>query len=205
MHFLLHYPDIIQEMGPIVYMSMMRCENKHKSLKNIGRKSNNFKNITKTISSRNEAEFVYNGFTYKNEFKFGKISHVNLTEFDHNDTRDIASIFDKNAKPNEIQWFKMNDITYRRGFAILIDDSIYSIERILITGEKYYLLCHRFNSLSFCSFTHSILVEKYEPKIEKMIEFEQLTHKISYEVKCVNGNHHVFVTTLDVAKAKPIQ
>lgn len=189
---------------------MMRFENKHKSLKNIGRKSNNFKNITKTISTRNEAEYIHNGFTYKNEFKSGKISQVNFTKFDDDDKEIIAPIFNQNETLNEIQWFKVNDITYKKGLVILIDNFIYSIERIFVIDRKFHLFCHRFNSLSFCSFTHSILVEKSRILVEKsyktvgnLIDFEQLTHKRSYELKCVEDKYHVYVTTLDVARAKP--
>lgn len=204
MHFLLHYPEIIREMGPVVYMSMMRFESKHKSLKNISKTANNFKNITQTISNRNEAQFVYNGFTYKNEFEFGKSTKASLTDFDDNDKIILAPIFNQNETQNEIQWFKMNSITYRRGFAIVIDGSIYSIERILISGENRYLLCYRLNCLTFCSYTHSFLVKKCEETDRKMIELEQLQCKRTYEVKFINGNYHIFASTLDICKTEQI-
>lgn len=192
-------------MGPVVFMSMMRFESKHKSLKTLCKKGNNFKNITKTISTRNEAEFIYNGFTYKNEFKFGKNSRVHLTDFDHNDRIILAPIANQIETFSEIQWFKMNDITYRRGRALLIDNFIYSIERILDIDEKCYLLCHPFNLITFCSFTHSIIVEKCEGTNVKIIEFEKLTHKRSFEVKCVNSEYHVFAATLEISNVKNFQ
>lgn len=39
-HILTHYPEIIREMGPVLHMSMLRYEAKHKSLKNIAKRGN---------------------------------------------------------------------------------------------------------------------------------------------------------------------
>lgn len=49
-HFLTHYRTVIQLMGPIAHMSMMRFESKHKFFKDRIRRSNNFININKSLA-----------------------------------------------------------------------------------------------------------------------------------------------------------
>lgn len=198
LHLVLHYPQLIREMGPVAPMSMMKFESAHKSLKTIGKKAGNFKNITKTISYRKEAEFIYNGFTYQNELKFGKMSTIDLTMFSHSDKEAINVFVEENEEIVEVDWFKMNGLKYRRGLAMIINGFVYSIENILIINEKCYFLCYRFDSVVFHSFTHSIVVER-GAKIEvSVFEFEQLTQKQPYEIKDVNGKYHIFATTLNV-------
>lgn len=185
-------------MGPVAYMSMMSFESEHKSLKTFGRNANNFKNITKTIAYKKEAEFVYNGFTYQNKLSFGKVLATDLASFSDDERAAISPLLEPNEHPNEVQWFKMNGLTYRRGLAMIIDYCVCSIERILIMNEKCFLYCHRFDSLTFCSFTHSIVVEKGSNTNVKLFEFEKMTKKQLYEIKCVNGKYHIFAATLDV-------
>lgn len=117
-HFLLHYPRIIREMGPVAHMSMMRFEGALKSMKTLGRNAHNFKNIAKTIAYKKEAEFVYNGFTYKDELKFGKILPTDLATLSDSDRATFAHLLEQNEIPEEVQWFTLNGLTYRRGLAI---------------------------------------------------------------------------------------
>ena len=53
-HFLSHYPDCYKNYGPLIGLWAMRMESKHTYLKGVIRASKNFKNVTKTISSRHK-------------------------------------------------------------------------------------------------------------------------------------------------------
>lgn len=50
-HFMTHYGEIIRRCGPIVHMSTMRFEMKHKELTKVMKHKNNFRNVTKTIAT----------------------------------------------------------------------------------------------------------------------------------------------------------
>lgn len=159
-HFLLHYASIIREMGPVIHMSMIRYESKHKSLKNIAKRGNNFINITKTISVRSQAELVFQGFTYCDEIDCGKISRKNLSLFNELEQHVVAQIVENNNILCEIEWFKCNNFTYRRNFAVLFENQFHEINRILVVDDRYYLLCSSFYFEQSDSFTHSLILKK---------------------------------------------
>lgn len=53
-HYLIHYPRLIEEYEPLIRHWCMRYEAKHQYFKNMAFKSRNFINIAKTISSRHQ-------------------------------------------------------------------------------------------------------------------------------------------------------
>jgi hypothetical protein len=53
-HFLLHYPDLTLQCGPLIRLWTLRFEGKHSYFKNCGRTAKNFINITKTQSEKHQ-------------------------------------------------------------------------------------------------------------------------------------------------------
>ena len=53
-HILCHYPTLIEELGPMKHIQTIRLESKHKFMKNIAKHCQNFKNITKTLSTKHQ-------------------------------------------------------------------------------------------------------------------------------------------------------
>lgn len=148
-HLLLHYPGIIREMGPIIHMSMMRYEAKHKALKTTAKRGNNYINITKTISMRHQAELVYKGYTYSNEIDCGKISRRDILDFNAQEREIVEKILEKEEMLCEIQWYQINNFTFRKHLAILHDKQFHEIDRILIVNDKYFFLCINLEFLEF--------------------------------------------------------
>ncbi|XP_075741514.1 uncharacterized protein LOC142791002 [Rhipicephalus microplus] len=54
LHFLVHYPRLINELGPLKQYWCMRYEAKHQYLKSIAVRNQNFRNICKTIAGRHQ-------------------------------------------------------------------------------------------------------------------------------------------------------
>lgn len=188
-------------MGPVRYMATQVFERRHKTLKNLSRRANNFKNITKTLSYRNQAELVYNGFTYIDDLDCGKLSTLNTETLDHNELSLITSVPKADETIYEIQYFKLNNFVYREGTAILVENQFCVIERIVVIGVQYYFLCHPLDYLNFHKFTHSLIVDKMSANNARVIDVNDLSHKTPYEVKNLNGNFHIFADTLDVKNA----
>lgn len=200
-HLVLHYPGIIEEMGPLCHMNMMRFESKHKSLKNIVMHGKNFINITKTISFRSQAELLYKGFTYCDEIDCGKISRVDISSFDEVDQSILSQVLFEGDHLCEIEWFKCNDLTFRKGFAVLHGDFFHRIDRILVANDKYFLFSSRLKFTRFDSFTHSLIIEEITPPIHDLILFDDLNFKKPYEIKFVEKQFFIFAETLDVCRA----
>lgn len=58
-HYMRHYPDLCFEYGPLSHLSTLRFEGKHSYFERIILGSQNFKNITKTVSKKHEMRQVY--------------------------------------------------------------------------------------------------------------------------------------------------
>nr|XP_023659190.1 uncharacterized protein LOC111839475 [Paramormyrops kingsleyae]XP_023659191.1 uncharacterized protein LOC111839475 [Paramormyrops kingsleyae] len=58
-HYLLHYPQLITEFGPLIRLWTLRFESKHSFFKRCARKLHNFKNICKTVAERHQLFQAY--------------------------------------------------------------------------------------------------------------------------------------------------
>ncbi|XP_064479840.1 uncharacterized protein LOC135393295 [Ornithodoros turicata] len=54
LHFLVHYPRFIMELGPLSQFWSMRFEPKHQTFKSLAAKTKNFRNICRTLASRHQ-------------------------------------------------------------------------------------------------------------------------------------------------------
>ncbi|KAH8019656.1 hypothetical protein MRX96_033905 [Rhipicephalus microplus] len=54
LHFLIHYPRLISELGPLKQYWCMRYEAKHQYMKTIAQRNQNFRNICKSIAERHQ-------------------------------------------------------------------------------------------------------------------------------------------------------
>lgn len=199
-HIMVHYPSIYREMGPIAHMNMMRFESKHKSLKNIAQRGKNFINITKTLSVQCQAELVFNGFTYCDQIDCGKIFRIDALKLTKHEQEIIGEILIENEMLCEIEWLKCNNFTYRKGCAILHDNSFFEVDRILVLHDKYFFLCSKYQFRQFCSFTNSLIVEKSFNSIQSLISFNQLIFKKPYDINIFEKKCFIFAETLDVCQ-----
>ena len=53
-HYLLHYPWLIDQFGPLIYVWTMRFESKHRFFKRTAKACNNYKNLQKSLSERHQ-------------------------------------------------------------------------------------------------------------------------------------------------------
>lgn len=58
-HYLLHYPFLITQFGPLIKMWTMRCASKHSHFSKCARNCQNFKNLTHTLAEHNQLYQAY--------------------------------------------------------------------------------------------------------------------------------------------------
>lgn len=66
-HYLLHYPFLIMQFGPLVRMWTMRCESKHSYFRKCAINCQNFKNLTLTLSQRHQLFQAYQSTGIRND------------------------------------------------------------------------------------------------------------------------------------------
>lgn len=192
-HFTTHYSGVIRAMGPLKQMSMIRFESKHKTLKNYVKRTNNFRNINKSLAIKHQQIMSRCKNTYDQKISSGKKTKTvnisvlgNITEISDNDV-----IY-------EIKWLQYNSFRFRPGLLILHRKLLYEIEKLMIVNDEYYVLCFQYESVNFDTFLNGLKVNKLEPKKFAFNKFDSLEKKILYEKKKLNGDLYVTADTLDL-------
>jgi len=80
-HHLLHYPDIIREIGPLKQFWVMRFEAKHRFAKRIANNICNFRNICKSVAERYQLSMIdsFKGSYYSDSIDTSDSEVVNVT------------------------------------------------------------------------------------------------------------------------------
>lgn len=195
-----HYATIIRKMGPIKPMSMVRFEGKHKALKAYAVQTQNFINITKTISERHQQHNCMTEKIFTDRFDHGKtVKPIDIQFFDDHENLFIANNICNNEKLLlETPWLSYNSFNYKLGFFIFAENCLFKIEKILIYSSEYYLLCNRFEFIKYDSFLNSIEIKENEPVSVGFFKFNSLESKFVYESKKLSGRIYIILETLDL-------
>ncbi|CAG9773530.1 unnamed protein product [Ceutorhynchus assimilis] len=136
-HWLLHYPRIISEVGPLCYLSSIRYEAFHKIAKTNAHVVFNRRNIIYTLAIRHQLKLSYRLLSKKgfdDELTIGAMeSHISeIEDFD-------ISLIENNVTHESflISWFKRNGIKFSKNMCIQINrdefgDPVFGLIRFII-------------------------------------------------------------------------
>lgn len=177
-HFMLHYREIINKIGPLSSTSSIRYEAKHKQLKDIAKNINNHINLPYTLASRLQLKVAHRMMSEvgtEDNVEIGKLYVLeNLPAENYNFLDDLLvsqSLYTERYKINGIQ-YKINDI-------ITID----YIDENPIFGVIINILINKDNSN--CSFCY----KKLRTKVFDL-------HFRAYEVELTNDKDHIKIEKL---------
>lgn len=203
-HFLLHYVRIICLMGNLKSMSMMRYESKHKSLKQIAKIGNNFKNITKTMVTMHQQTTITNKESYMDVFSNGLKTVLPKNFIDLNESM-LIDRFNLNENLFELKWFSYFEFKYKCGLFIFVDNILCEITRILNQAKDFYFIIKEFKVVSFSKCLNSANIEPKNPSIERIVQFSELEHKQVYEKKTVNNCYYIIIDSLETQRCMNLQ
>lgn len=199
-HFLLHYPDVIRKMGPVIHFWSMRIEAKHKFFTDTMRKKKNFKNPTKTMASHHQysmckAPHIVNEIKVSN--KSSQFS--NTMQFEKYEGLIKSSLGEDVSSIRVHKFAKYNSIEYREGSLIITENKINEIVHILTKNSKIVFICEPQNVLKSDDFLNSFILEK-EIDNAFVLDFASIEKKVVYDKIYHDENFHVIVSTLDLCK-----
>jgi len=196
MHFALHYPKIMNEIGPLCHVSCMRFESYHRIFKNTIKNVNCRKNLLKTclfkLRMRYANLFMNFRSFFDSNFKTGKLNEV---------TRDIIlANFRCELSLPEILYatdmIEANSMVYKVGFVVQSgrdkDETprFCLISKIFLYDKSIFIGCQSLNVLGFSTHFHAFRVEKVEFFFVKPIDMN-LYARTSYVFSGVNENNYV--------------
>lgn len=161
-HFLLHYPDIIKKIGPLMHLSCMRFEAKHKELKKNATNVQSRKNIPLTLAKKNQLNFLYRCMSkvgLSNKIEFGKILNINtkcpIVDFPSN----LENYY-------EVAWVKKNGIRFDKLNIIFFDAKenvpiFFKIINIFISKNKIecIFVCQELTTVQYSSHYKAYIVD----------------------------------------------
>ena len=174
-HYLLHYPRLIAQYGPLRYLWCMRFEAKHQYFKKLASACRNFKNIALTLSKRHQLrqcwEFTSLDFFKENNLCSGETSLFFQNLSQHQQTL-FLSYFGLHTVPGSEMLWKCNSLTHE-GNAFKLNDVcivgllhaegiplFFKICQIMKFRENWVFLGKILVSTSFSSHYHSFCVDE---------------------------------------------
>lgn len=198
LHILTHYPHAIRAAGPLIWGWMMRFENKHKIFADFAKQTNNFKNITMTLSYRHQEQMAGQQFSFMHDIgpslrrkELGKLQNSTI----------FANFREKLRETFIIDFLYCNHMCYRVGLMILFNSEMFEIIHILQNVDKYWFAGQRYVPIQYRSDLNSIEFEASSESL-KLISFFDLQNKTTYEKKLIAENNNAFIKceTLELRK-----
>lgn len=178
-HFLVHYPELIMQFGPLLRVCTLRFESKHCFFKKCARMCQNFKNITSTLAKRHQLQQAFNNAG--NLFP-PLIDVSNAVEFhDEIYNEDIRKVILKYGFSSKTTIASYNvvikGITYKKGLYVILKQD----DNKLQVGEIVIMFVHNDIDLIFIVDTHEAVFQSHLGvyQINKNANYNMLTG-ISY-------------------------
>lgn len=197
-HFLLHYPNIIRAIGPLVFYNMMRFDSKHRVFKIIRSVTNNFKAINKTLAHVHQKQMYLSGFSNKDDIEWGLLKSFEKESLI--DSELLNEFIDVLMPVYETKYLLLNHYKYMPAIMIIHDGFFHEIIHIICICDEFYFVCKRYLMMEFDPFYNSFHVEKEESSKLTLIKFKDLLHFKSYELKSVNTNSYIISSNRDMYK-----
>lgn len=198
-HFLTHYVSIIRANGPLKAMSMIRFEAKHKQLKSYAERSENFINITKTITVRHRNHICTIDNIYTDHHEHGKrTKKLDLKFFEEWKAIFEAQNIFTSDNILETPFLKYNIFDYRKGILIFSEKSLFEINRVLVLGSDYYFACVQYEFIEYDSFLNSIEIRECDPSVMSLKKFSSMKNRTVFEIKKLNSKLYIILDTLDL-------
>ncbi|KAG5271297.1 hypothetical protein AALO_G00178160 [Alosa alosa] len=160
-HFMVHYPQCIRKIGPLLHTWCMRYEAKHNIFK---KQLKSFKNITKTLAKKHQCQMAYLWQSLDpNELKMGPGKMVSLNEMEVG--VEVAEKFEVpvRTKVLKVKWAKRNGAVFRPGLAVCVrtDNEMpvfHVIQNVVIKDEQVLLVTVALKTHCLDEHTHAFKV-----------------------------------------------
>lgn len=201
-HFMTHYPFAIEQIGPLVHLSTMKYESKHREFTRIVQKSNNFINVSKSLSNKYQRSAVF-----KKPYSDNICHSPVIKPFRCNSIEPslIDILWPNNLIPEfVVNSVKINSNKYDNGLIIKSDCFFHEIKTILLTGNEYEFLCVQYNPIHYEKNLHCIELELVNPLCWTKFKHSELSYKKTHDKILFNDRIYLIADCLELAKFSEI-
>lgn len=200
-----HYSHIIRQMGLPRHTWMMRYEAKHKFFTDCAKKTNNFINITKSLAENHQSYICSKTHSYDDAIEPSKKRQKIYSCADYPIYQPLLSEiqeFDEKASI-ALNSLVINGNVYRKGMMVIFETQVSEIIFVLKSDEKFYLICHGYNVITFNQSLNSFKIEKkpMTPEAIFFMDINKLKMNETFERKFAEGSVFLIAENLEVLKA----
>lgn len=190
-HNMTHMHTSISMVGPLVHMSTLKFEMKHKEFSSDVRKMQNFKNVSQSLTMNYQMKSLENCF--KNQIKIGRKTRPKIADV----YRNVFVTFDP-TKLIELKSVKFNSHYYEKGLYLKNDNFFYKIEMVLLYESEYFFLCTEYTGVMFDEFLNSLRIQESIPKIHKLLCHSQMLYKKSHSPRQVENSLYIIAESIEI-------
>lgn len=187
-HFLLHYPRIIRNIGPVLHMWCMRYEAKHNFFK---KQCKNFKNITLCLARKHQNSLAMNFDVFINErLILGPGKMVEISDLIGG--VEVAKKLKAVTPVYSAKWIKYNGTEYRRNCVICIavhcDMPVFcKIKSIVVRDDDIVFCGLLMETVCFDEHYHAFRVSLHPEGLVKVLNANELFYFKPFDVQVKYG------------------
>ncbi|PIK50491.1 hypothetical protein BSL78_12620 [Apostichopus japonicus] len=199
-HYLVHYPEMLLQYGPLINTWTLRFEGKHNYFKETARTSKNRKNVCKTLATRHEyMQATYHGsqnFLTEDALTHSKGDLYPVRLLPQTIQAQVLLLVGGNESVYSVGKVCYNGSFYSKGLAVAVEEGSFGkIDMCFLITDEVFLLCrmservqyishvHAFNKESdnflkkFSQFCEGILFENINASSIKICPYDLQCHK----------------------------
>lgn len=197
-HNLTHYPDIMLKSGPLIHLSTLRFEAKHREPKLSANVVSSRVNITKTLAIKHQLKLCYRILSQKgfqDNLTYDKAIFQNVNSVIPNFQKICSNIDGKLfEKVYVCRSISINNTEYKIGDVILFErnpPNFRKIDHILVNSKN--LICFIFKKIDIISFNEHMFA--YEVKITDNLScFSETQFYFQMVTLNVHSNSRTYIT-----------
>lgn len=192
-HFLLHYPGLLENLGPLTNVSSIRYEARHKQFKTIANTINSRRNIPYSLAVKNQLAFCHrilakNGVLRKIESGKEDNTFKMTAQYQY-----FIVTYPKEVTENYFatKWVKIEGNTYSTNNLLLLDyynflPTFGKISSIILSEDDVYFLLEKKNTISFNEHLHAFEITSisYNVSSENFKSLCDTTPYVSHVLSC---------------------
>ncbi|CAN8029645.1 unnamed protein product, partial [Ixodes persulcatus] len=165
MHYLIHYPRLIRLYGPLFKLSSMRFEAKHQYFKSLARKTRNFINICRTLSTRHQLYEMYHLSQPKEQITTSGCKWVPFEELPELLQGRLHELELWSAQVTTVNSVTMSQWTFRKECVLPLaafDDDLpdfAEVTMIVISNERVFIVATILQTRFFDDHFHAYVVD----------------------------------------------
>lgn len=198
-HFLCHYPGVIRKLGPLIYLSTMRYESKHKTFTDMGRLTNNFKNIPMSFGVKHQLCLSVQNDSFTDSIIKSKTVY-NITKSKNYEHFSFILLFvDDHNRFEGLNFLFYNSNEFRTGLMIINEEKIYEILHVLYKTNEYFIICQPYKIMNYNLDFNSVEIEIENDFCNcQMFNIKLLKNKTTYAKVSACQKQFIIAETLNV-------